>query len=346
MERLKTFLNGETSARDRRMQTWLLLGGTGTISTGVMEHLRGSALVTCMNRGSRPLPDGVEQIICDVNDVDAVKAAIEGRQWDVIVDFLTYTPDQAHMRVDCFLGHCGRFIFISTATTYEKPPRTLFVSEKTPQYNPYSDYAQKKILCEAVFRDAHRRRGLPLMIIRPSYTYGREDVPFITRPHGRPYALIRRMREGKPILIPGDGSIFWTITHNSDFARALAGLVMHPDTIGEDFHITQDECMTWDAFAHEIARAAGVKNLRIVHVASDKLISVKPSLRDSLLGDKAQTAVFDNSKLRRFLPDFRFLVSFREGVAESVRTLDANPALQKDDPEWDAWMDEMIERFG
>ena len=346
MQRLKTFLNGETRTSDSLVTSWLILGGTGTISLGVMEHLRGSRRVTCMNRGSRQLPAGVEQIICDVNDEEAVGAAIAGRKWDVIVDFLTFTPDQAEKRIACFKGHCGRYIFISSATVYEKPPRVPIMTERMPLINPFSEYAQEKIRCEAVFRDAYRRLGLPLMIVRPSYTYGMYDVPFITRPHGKPFALIRRMREGKPILIPGDGSIFWTITHNSDFARALAGLAEHPDTIGEDFHITQDECMTWDMFAQEIARAAGVTNLKIVHVASDTLCREKPSMVASLLGDKAQTAIFDNSKLRKYLPEFRFLTSFRDGIAESVRTLDNTPALQTDDPEWDAWMDEMIDRFG
>ena len=346
MQRLKTFFMSETPTSDQLCHNWLILGGTGTISTGVVEHLRSSSRVTCLNRGSRPLPAGVEQLVCDVNDEAAVKAALGDKKWDVVVDFLTFTPDQAQKRIACFAGHCSRYVFISSATVYEKPPRTLFMTEKTPLFNPYSEYAQEKIRCEAVFRDAHRRLGFPLMIVRPSYTYGLEDVPFITRPHGRPYALIRRMREGKPILIPGDGSIFWTITHNSDFARALAGLALHPDTVGEDFHITQDECMTWDAFAQEIAAAAGAPKAKIVHVASDTLCREKPALRASLLGDKAQTAVFDNSKLRRFLPEFRFLTSFHDGVTLSVRYLDAHPELQQDDPEWDAWMDDMIARFG
>lgn len=346
MQRLKTFFNGETRTSDQLCPSWLILGGTGTISLGVAEHLRGGRLVTCMNRGSRPAPAGVEQIVCDVNDADAVRAAIGDRKWDVIVDFLTFTPEQAEKRIACFNGHCGRYVFISSATVYEKPPRAPMMTERMPLINPFSEYAQEKIRCEAVFRDAYRRLGLPLMIIRPSYTYGIYDVPFITRPHGKPYALIRRMREGKPILIPGDGSIFWTITHNSDFARALQGLCEHPDTIGEDFHITQDECMTWDMFAQEIARAANAPALKIVHVASDTLCREKPSLVASLLGDKAQTAIFDNSKLRKFLPEFRFLTSFRDGVTLSVRTLDAHPELQADDPEWDQWMDEMIRRFG
>ena len=327
-------------------RTYLLLGGTGTISTGCMEFLRHGHEVTCMNRGSRELPAGVEQIVCDVNDEAAVAKVMEGRHFDVVVDFLTYAPEQAEMRIRNFLGKCGRFVFISTAMTYEKPPRTLFVSEKTPQCNPYSPYAQNKIRCEAIFRAAMKTQGLPLTIIRPSYTYGVYDVPFVLRPRGKAFSLIKRMREGKPILIPGDGNIFWTITHNSDFARALAGLMDNPDTLGEDFHLTTDECMTWDAFCRVIAEAAGAPEPRIVHVATDVLCREDASLVEALIGDKSQTAVFDNTKLRQYLPGFRYLMSFKEGVKKSIATMDADPALQVTDPQWDSWCDEMIRRYG
>lgn len=327
-------------------RTYLMLGGTGTISTGCVEYLRHTHQVTCMNRGSRPLPEGVEQLICDVNDEAAVARVMDGRYYDVVVDFLTFTPEQAEMRIRHFLGKCGRFVFISTAMTYEKPPRTLFVSETTPQGNPFSPYATNKIACEQRFRRAMAEKGLPLTIIRPSYTYGVHDVPFVLRPRGKAYSLVQRFRAGKPILVPGDGNIFWTITHNSDFARALAGLMDNPDTLGEDFHLTTDECMTWDAFCRVIAEAAGAPEPTIVHVATDVLAREDPSLVEALIGDKSQTAVFDNSKLRRFLPGFEYRMSFAEGVKKSIDTLDADPALQVVDSEWDAWCDEMIRRFG
>lgn len=346
MQRLKTFLGSDQATSDQLCRTWLLLGGTGTISTGVMEHLRPAHHVTCLNRGHRALPLGVEQIVCDVNDPAALQKALDGRRFDVVVDFLTFTPDQAQARVDAFLGKCRRYVFISSATTYEKPPRTLFVTEKTPQHNPFSEYAQNKILCEGVFRAAYKQRGLPLTIIRPSYTFGDRDVPFVLRPRIKPYTLIDRMRAGRPILVPGDGSIFWTITHNSDFARALAGLMANPDTIGEDFHITQDECMTWDMFAQVIAQACDAPAPAIVHIATDTLAREDPELRASLLGDKAQTAVFDNSKLRTFLPGFRFLMPFKDGVRRSIVNLDSDPAAREIDEDWNAWVDDMIARHG
>lgn len=346
MQRILSFLGADAPTSDQLCRRYLILGGTGTISTGLVAHLKGGHQVTCLNRGSRPLPLGVEHIACDVNDAPAVTRALQGREFDAVVDFLTFTPDQAKARVACFLGKCRRYVFISSATTYEKPPRTLLMTEKTPQLNPFSEYAQNKIRCEAVFRDAMRTRGLPLNIIRPSYTYGDEDIPFILRPHGKPYTLLRRLRAGKPILIPGDGNIFWTITHSSDFARALAALMDNPDTLGEDFHITQDECMTWDAFCQVIAQAAGAPEPRIVHVATDALCREDPALIAPLKGDKCQTAVFDNSKLRHYLPNFRFLMPFREGVRRSILNLDAKPSLQAVDEAWDAWMDDLIARLG
>lgn len=346
MQRLKTFLNGEKATSDQLCRSWLLLGGTGTISTGVVEHLRPTCQVTCLNRGSRPLPQGVEQILCDVNDENAMRKAMEGRHFDVVVDFLTFGPEQARARVKQFLGKCGRYVFISTAMTYEKPPRTLFVSEKTPQFNPFSPYAQNKILCEGVFRAAYKQQGFPLTIVRPSFTYGDRDIPFILRPGHRPYTLIQRMRAGKPILVPGDGTIFWTITHNSDFARALAGLMDNPDTLGEDFHITQDECMTWNAFAQTIAQVAGAPAPKLVHITTDELIREDPSFRESLLGDQAQTAVFDNTKLRHFVPGFRFLMPFRDGVKRSLLHIESHPELMAIDEGWNAWVDELLQRKG
>lgn len=344
MQKLKPFLTDEKPAPAQR---WLILGGTGTISTALTRLLTAQhRQVACMNRGSRPLPPAVEQIVCDVNDAPAMAKALEGRTFDVVADFLTYGPDQAEARVGQFLGKCGRYLFISTAMTYEKPPRVMPVSERAPQVNPFSSYAQNKILCEGVFRAAYKRQGFPLIILRPSCTYGDERVPFVLAPMNRPNTLLTRLRAGKPIVVPGDGSIFWTITHNSDFARAMVSLAEHPDSLGEDFHITQDESMTWDAFAAVIAEAAGAPAPRIVHVTTDDLVREKPSLRQDLLGDMAQTAIFDNTKLRRFIPGFQFHVPFREGVAQSIRHVDQTPALQAIDEEWDAWVDSLVARYG
>lgn len=345
MTRLKTLFTPRKA--EANAQTWLLLGGTGTISTGVVQLLLSSHLsVTCINRGSRPMPPGVEVLIGDVNSDEDMKMLLTGRHFDVVVDFLTYSPDQAEKRIAHFTGKCGRYVFISTAMTYEKPPRTLFVSEKTPQDNPFSPYAQNKTRCEGLFRQALTTAGFPVTIIRPSFTYGDRSIPFILNSDAHPYTLVDRLRRGKPILVPGDGSVFWTITHNSDFARALLGLMRLPETVGEDFHLTTDECMTWDAFLETLAQAAAAPAPRIVHVATDRLVEEDPRLREALLGDKAQTAVFDNSKLRAYLPDFRFLMSYRDGVRRSLANFDTHPELRAIDEAWNAWVDGVIARHG
>lgn len=347
MQRLKTFLTSEKSSVISSGHTWLLLGGTGVISTGLMELLRASHLeVCCVTRGHRPLPASAEHIACDVNDEPAMAQALEGRSFDVVVDFLTFDPDQARQRVRLFQGKCARYVFISTAMTYQTPPQTLFLSEKSPQENPYSTYAQQKIRCEAVFRAALRTNGFPLTIVRPSCTYGDTRVPYVFFPSDASWTLLHRLREGKPLLVPGDGSVFWTITHNSDVARGIVALMHNPDTLGEDFHITQDENMTWDAFAQIIAREAGAPAPRLVHVSSDMLIREKPELAADLLGGKSFTNVFDNTKLRQFAPGFRFLTPFREGVRRSIYTLDHLPELQRIDQALDAWMDAMTAKFG
>lgn len=344
MQRLKTFLGGEKPALS---QKWLLLGGTGTISTALMRLLAAHHMeVSCLNRGHRALASGVEQIVCDVNDAEAMASALAGRHFDVVVDFLTYGPEQASARVEQFLGKCDRYVFISTAMTYEKPPRVMPVSEQAPQDNPFSPYAQNKILCEGIFRAAYKTRGFPLTIVRPSCTYGDERVPFVMTPMDKPNTILSRLRAGRPIVVPGDGSVFWTITHSGDFARALLALMLNPDTLGEDFHITQDESMTWDAFAAVLAQAAGAPAPTIVHVTTDDLVREKESLRQDLLGDMAQTAIFDNSKLRRFVPGFQFHISYKDGVSESIRNVDARPELQAIDEAWNAWVDGLVEKYG
>ncbi|MDO4484265.1 MAG: NAD-dependent epimerase/dehydratase family protein [Clostridia bacterium] len=244
------------------------------------------------------------------------------------------------------MGKCGRYVFISTATVYQKPPRSLLVTTDTPHDNPYWDYSQKKIECEKVLRRMEKEQGLPLCIIRPSWTYGDRDVPFILRPKNGGWALVSRMRAGKPVLIPGDGNIFWTITHAADLAHALVALMDLPETLGEDFHLTQDEYMTWNDFARVIADAAGAPAPKLVHVATDRLIESDPSLIGPLLGDKAQPTVFDNSKVRRFLPDFRFEIPFARGIVRSIAVLDSDPELHIPCKEWNDWVDEMIEKHG
>lgn len=252
----------------------LIIGGTGIISTSVVRLLLEEHHVSCINRGNRPMPAGVEQLLCDANDEAAMQALLQGRYYDAVVDFVTFRPEQAALRIRLFKEHCARYVFISTATVYQKPVMRPVITEETPAVNPYSEYAQNKILTEQVFREG----DLPVTIVRPFMTYGDTMIPFILRPRLSPYTLVRRMREGRPILVPGDGTVFSTVTHAQDFARGLLGLLLNPASVGETFHITQDECYTWNHVADLIAEAAGAPKPTLVHVASDKLSEATPGL--------------------------------------------------------------------
>lgn len=317
-----------------------LLGGAGVISSSVSELFATLHEVTCVMRSAHPLPPHCRLMRCDVNDESALTALLRREHFDAVVDFITFTPEQAQMRIRCFEGLCDRYVFVSTATVYEKPPRRPVISEATPAVNPFSPYAQKKILCEEVFRAS----AMPVTVVRPFMTYGNTMIPFILRPRQAPYTLVRRMREGKPILVPGDGNIFATCTHAMDTARALHGIITTPATARETLNVVSDECHSWNEIAALIAEAAGAQAPRLVHVASDRLVEAEPSLLAELHGDKAHPAVFDNSKIKSLLPGFACQVSLREGLRRTIGFMDAHGADV--DSAWDSWCDDMIARYG
>lgn len=320
----------------------LILGGTGTISTAVVDKALFSGMdVTVLNRGHHQVPEGVTQLIADVRNEKEMEKALSQKTYDVVADFLTYTPEQAAQNMRLFKGRCKQFLFISSATVYQKPPRTLFMNEGVPLSNPFSPYAQNKIACENAFMDAYRNEGFPVTIVRPSYTYGDSVLPFVLNSHKSRYAIISRLKAGKPIVIPGDGNIFWTLTHHSDFAHAFVGLMGKYQAIGQAFHITSDERHTWNDFANMLADAVGVK-ANLVHIATDTIVKFFPDELAALTGDKAQTAVFDNTKIKAFVPDFVCKVPFEEGARRCVAYFEAHKELCAQDSEWDAKMDEMI----
>lgn len=320
----------------------LVLGGTGTISNAVTnEALRQGMDVTILTRGRREKQPGVKQLIADVRDREAMRAALHSQTFDAAADFLTFLPEQARQNIDLFMGRVGQYLFISSATVYEKPPRTLMMREDVQRTNPFSPYAQNKIACEDVFLAGFGQNRFPVTIVRPSYTYDDTSLPFVFNSHKSRWAVIRRMREGKPIVIPGDGSIFWTITHAKDFARAFTGLIGQDRAIGESFHITSDERHTWDDFCRMTAAAAGA-NIDICHVATDTLLRFMPDEEAALLGDKAQTAVFDNSKIKAFVPGFKCEIPFAQGIKGCIRYFDSHPEARVPDPDWDAAVDRMV----
>ncbi len=320
----------------------LYIGGSGIISSACARLAVQRGLdVTLLNRGTgrRAMPDGVEQVVADVRDPASVRDALGGREFDAVVDWVAFTPDHVRTDLELFEGRTGQYVFISSASAYQTPAARLPIRESTPLRNPYWQYSRDKIACEDLLVAAYRDRGLPVTIVRPSHTYDRTVIPFDAG-----WTFVERMRRGQEVVVHGDGSSLWTLTHHADFARGFVPLLGDPRTLGEAFHITSDEAPTWDAIAHSLARAAGTE-ARIVPVPSDAIAAVDPQWGASLLGDKTHSSVFDNSKLRSVVPDFVATIPFEQGAREIVAWYDEDPARRTVDPHHDRLMDELVERF-
>jgi nucleoside-diphosphate-sugar epimerase len=299
----------------------LFLGGTGNISTACVERaLARGHQVGLLTRGRRPSPFGpwAEVYHGDRDDRAALDKAVAGG-WDAVVDFLAYTPEQVDAAVSAFAGHTGQYVFIGTAAAYDKPNARLPITEDAPLANPFWEYARQKIACEAKALAAHREGKVPVTIVRPSYTYGETWIP--SGFGGQDYTVVDRMRRGLPVVCHGDGTALWGMTHNSDFAVGLVGLLGNAGALGEAFHITTVEVLTWDAIYRAIARGAGVE-ARLVHVPSALIAALVPDRGASLLGDKAHSSVFDNAKVRRLVPEFQPGITFAEGIARSIAWFD------------------------
>jgi nucleoside-diphosphate-sugar epimerase len=311
----------------------LFIGGTGVISTAcVSEALDAGHDVWILNRGLSRLPNyvGAERtLIADASDEFQVREAVGSRRFDVVIQWTAYVPRQIELDLRLY-ADAGQYVFISSASAYEKPPSNWLVTEMTPLANPYWQYSRDKIACEEVLRDAHRSTGFPVTIIRPSHTYGFSKIPVVIGSSAMPFTIIDRMRRGARILVPGDGTSIWTLTHNTDFAKGLIPLLGRSEAIGEDFHITSDEALTWNQIYSLIARAAGVE-LDVLYVPSDAVIAADPTQLGNLWGDKANSAVFDNSKLRSVVPGFKAVVPFEQGIQEAVDWFDADPGRQEID---------------
>lgn len=318
----------------------LFIGGSGIISSAcsTLAVERGVDLYL-LNRGRtqlRPTPSAAHVLAGDVRDRAAVADLLEEHTFDIVVDWIAYTPDQVAADLSLFRGRVGQYVFISSASAYQKPTARLPITEETPLENPFWAYSRNKIACEAALMTSFHDEGFPVTIVRPSHTYDRTLLPF----HGR-YTILERIRRGKPIIVHGDGTSLWTLTHHRDFARAFLGLLGEPRAIGEAFHITSDEWLTWNEIARQLGEAAGVAPL-IVHVPSDVIAGYDADWGASLLGDKAHCSLFDNSKIRRIVPDFEAQIPFAEGVREIVGWYDANPAERKVDAAFDELHDRII----
>ena len=319
----------------------LFIGGTGVISSAcVARALEAGHEVTVVNRGSkseRPLPDGVEVLHADIRDPESVHAALGERSFDVAAEFLAFTPEHIATDFELFEGRVGQYVFISSASAYQTPPSRLPVTESTPLRNPFWQYSRDKIACEELLIEAYRERGFPITIVRPSHTYDRTMIPT----HGR-WTDLARMRRGAPVVVHGDGSSRWTITHNTDFAIAFVGLLGRPEAVGDDFHITSDEAPTWDQIYGYLAEALGVE-ADLVHVASESIAAVVPELGPGLLGDKAHSMQFDNGKIKALVPEFRATVPFARGAGEIVEWYLADPSRQRVDPDLDEVFDRLVD---
>ncbi|WP_142059034.1 SDR family oxidoreductase [Pseudarthrobacter sp. B4EP4b] len=304
----------------------LFIGGTGVISAAAAQ--RAAALghrLTILNRGrsTRPVPEGVETLSADVRDASAVREALAGREFDAVADFITYTPDQAKASLDLFAGRTGQYVFISSASAYQKPPTRLPIRESTPLKNPFWQYSRDKIACEELLFQAYREQDFPLTVIRPSHTYDRTKIAMVGG-----WTDIHRMRAGLPVMVHGDGTSLWTLTHSKDFAKAFVGLLGRPQAVGESYTITSDEYLPWNQIYQLFARAAGVPEPELVHVASETIAVHSEELGPNLLGDRSHSVIFDNTKIKSLVPDYCATIPFADGAREIVDWYDHNPDLQ------------------
>ncbi|MCL2720045.1 MAG: SDR family oxidoreductase [Treponema sp.] len=333
----------------------LFIGGTGTISSAITR--RAAQLgwqLFLLNRGNRKGEfKGAEfkHIECDIfsEETPAIKEKLEkaigkGNKFDVVADFIAFVPDHVKKDFEIFNGLCKQYIFISSASAYQKPLSSYLITEGTPVSNPLWKYSRDKIACEEYLMQKYRDCGFPITIVRPSHTYDERNVPLGVHGKNGSYQVLKRMLDGKPVIIHGDGTSLWTLTHNSDFARAFVRLMGNIHAIGETLHITSDESVTWNQIYQVIADALNVE-LKAVHISSSFLESCsqgKYDFKGSLLGDKANSVAFDNTKLKRLAPDFCAKVRVDEGIKMTVANVLNNKELQREDAEFDQWCDKVI----
>ncbi|MFZ0829452.1 MAG: SDR family oxidoreductase [Verrucomicrobiia bacterium] len=323
----------------------LFIGGTGFISTSVSRLALAKGIdLHLLNRGlqKRDL-SGARSLIADIHQPDQARAALGDLKFDAVVDWVAYTPEDIERDLALFRGRTKQFIFISSASAYQKPPGHHVIRESTPLHNPYWDYSRNKIACEDRLTRAYREEGFPVTIVRPSLTYGDANFPIALGGWGC-YTLADRMKKGRPIIVHGDGSSLWVVTHAEDFAKGFLGLVGNAQALGEAFHITSDEVLTWNQIYETIADALGVK-ANLIHMASDFIARVSPPLTGPLLGDKAWSVVFDNRKIKEFVPGFQAVIPFRDGISRTLAWFDADKSRQRVDESVNAELDRVLAAY-
>ena len=327
----------------------LFVGGTGKISAAIVRRLVRELgwEVWLLNRGNRPeaVPEGAISVVCDINDEAAVREKLEGQFFDCVCEWIGFTRDQVERDYRLFKGMTRQYIYTSSASAYHKPAASYRITEGTTLANPYWQYSRDKIACEEFLMAKYREEGFPVTIVRPSHTYDERDIPVALHGQNGSWQVIERMRQGKPVIVHGDGESLWHLTFNTDFAVGYTALMGNRHAIGEAFQITGDEVLTWNQIYRTIADALGVE-LHAYHVASDYLAAVGNKygydFEGNLTGDKAVSVVFDNAKLKRLAPDMTTRVPFHVGVRRALDYILAHPECQRPDPDFDAWCDKVI----
>ncbi len=328
----------------------LFIGGTGNISAACSRLAVENGIdLYHMNRGkvSTEIPTEVKTIRADIKDKKMVQEALGDGYFDVVVNFIAFAPDDVKQDIEIFSGRTGQYIFISSASVYQKVGGHPVITESTPLYNPYWDYSRDKIACEDILNDEYRKNGFPMTIVRPSLTY--DTVIPVAIGSWTDYTIIDRMKKGQEVIIHGDGTSLWTITHSDDFAKAFVGLLGHQQAIGHAFHITSDELLNWNQIYEAVSQAAGA-DLNAVHIASDFICNVGDTIgwewmRGNLLGDKAVSTIFDNTKIKRFVPGFEAKITFKEGIKKTVKWFEADPARMVIDEGNNSFIDTVLKAY-
>jgi nucleoside-diphosphate-sugar epimerase len=327
----------------------LFIGGTGLISSACVDlALQCGHEVFLVNRASSrkyAAPAGSTVIQADVySDGSTLGTKLAGHRFDVVIDFLAYKPEDTARGISLFRDKADQFVFISSASAYQKPPEHYLITEDTPLENPFWAYSRDKIACEELLMKSYREDGFPVTIVRPSLTYGPSQIPILGASWLHPYTVVDRVKRGAKLIIPGDGTSLWVLTWNADFAKGLLGLLGKAAAIGESFHITSEEVLTWNQIFQELYSALGVEANNI-HIPSDLLVAYNPDVQGTLIGDKVNSVVFDNSKIKRFVPDFKCEVKWNEGVRRALAWFEADAARQTIDDEMNRKWDKVIEAY-
>ena len=331
------------------MQRALFIGGTGTISMAITRAIADDPNweLFLINRGNREdeIPENVHLINADIKNEDEIDEILDGRRFDCVCDFICFTPEDAERDYRLFRGRCMQFIYISSASAYNKPCRSHVITEGTALANPFWEYSRNKIYCESFFMEKYEKENFPVTIVRPSHTYDERSIPLGVHGDKGSWQVVKRMLEGKPVIIHGDGTSLWTMTFNEDFAKGFIGLMGNAHAIGESFQITSDETLTWNQIYEAIADALDV-DLIPYYVSSEFLASVSDyDYYGSLIGDKSNSVVFDNSKIKRIVPDFTCTVRFDQGIRRTIDYCLSHPECQIPDPEFDEFCDRVIEEL-